>query len=201
MRGSTPRRWWGLAARTRHGAAGRPRWARVALTLGLLASLAGAAAPGGALFEVRAPEGMVTGRVRLEAVTRDAGVAFVRWQAEDWSRTTGRPFELSLDVGPAPREKTVVALALDRDRRPLYRIETLLNPGGRRLALQFLAPLDGQHVAGATSVLVRAAAGRRHARVRGARRGRTQFSAGRGRETCGTHGSISRIRPPSSRPA
>ncbi len=101
---------------------------------------------------------MVTGRVRLEAVTRDADVAFVKWQAEDWSRTTARPFELLLDVGPLPREKTVVALALDRDRRPLYRLETLLNPGGRRLALQFLAPLDGQHAAGLTSVLVRAAA-------------------------------------------
>jgi VWFA-related protein len=124
----------------------------------LLAGLAGRAAPDTALFEVRAPEGMVTGRVRLEAVTRDAEVAFVKWQSEDWSRTTGRPFQLLLDVGPLPREKTVVAVALDHDRRPLYRTETLLNPGGRRLALQFLAPLDGQHVLGMTSVLVHAVA-------------------------------------------
>lgn len=157
MRGSTPRKWWDLSARTRHEAAGRPG-CRATLAFGLLAALAGRAAPDTTLFEVRAPGGMVTGRVRLEAVTRDAEVAFVKWQAEDWSRTTRRPFELLLDVGPLPREKTVVALALDRDRRPLYRTETLLNPGGRRLALQFLAPLDGQRVSGATSVLVHAVA-------------------------------------------
>jgi VWFA-related protein len=101
---------------------------------------------------------MVTGRVRLQAVTRDGEVAFVKWSIEDWSRTSARPFEFFLDVGPVPREKTVVALALDRDRRPLYRVETLLNAGGRRLVLQFLAPLDGQRVSGPMTVLVRAVA-------------------------------------------
>ena len=114
--------------------------------------------PGGTLFEVRAPEGMVTGRVRLQATTHDAEVAFVKWQLEDWSRTTSRPFEFFLDVGPLPQEKTVVALALDRDRRPLYRVETLLNAGGRRLTLQFLAPLDGQRISGPVTALVRAVA-------------------------------------------
>ncbi len=114
--------------------------------------------PGGTLFEVRAPEGMVTGRVRLQAVTRDGEVAFVKWLTGDWSRTSSRPFEFFLDVGPLPQEKTVVALALDRDRRPLYRVETLLNAGGRRLTLQFLAPLDGQHVSGPVTALVRAVA-------------------------------------------
>jgi VWFA-related protein len=124
----------------------------------VLASLTGRAVPGETLFEVRAPEGMVTGRVRLQALTRDGEVAFVKWQTEDWSRTTSRPFELFLDVGPVPQERTVVALALDRDRGPLYRVETLLNAGGRRLTLQFLAPLDGQHVSGPVTALVRAVA-------------------------------------------
>jgi VWFA-related protein len=107
---------------------------------------------------VHAPEGMVTGKVRLQAVTRDVAVAFVKWQIEDWSRTTARPFELFLDVGPLPHEKNVVALALDRDRSPLYRVETLLNAGGRRLTLQFLAPLDGQRASGPAAALVRAVA-------------------------------------------
>ena len=129
--------------------------ARVVLALGVLASLTGRAAPGETHFEVRAPEGMITGRVRLQAVTRDGEVAFVKWQIEDWSRTTSRPFEFFLDVGPVPQEKNVVALALDRDRRPLFRVETLLNAGGRRLTLQFLAPLDGQRVSGPVTVLVR----------------------------------------------
>jgi VWFA-related protein len=124
----------------------------------VLASLTGRAAPRETLFEVRAPEGMVSGQVRLQAVTRDGEVAFVKWQLEDWSRTTSRPFELFLDMGPVPQEKTVVALALDRDRRPLYRVETLLNAGGRRLTLQFLAPLDGQQVSGPVTALVRAVA-------------------------------------------
>ncbi|MCM3878067.1 MAG: VWA domain-containing protein [Thermoanaerobaculia bacterium] len=107
---------------------------------------------------MRAPGGMLTGRVRLEAVARDPGVATVRWQAGDRSRTTGKPFEFFLDAGPVPEERTVIVTALDRDRRPLYSVETLLNPGGRRIALRFVAPLDGQGVTGATTVLVRAAA-------------------------------------------
>ncbi len=110
------------------------------------------------MFEVRVPEGMVRGRVRLEAMARDKSVVFVRWQAGDRSRTSGTPFEFFLDAGPVPEEKTVIATALDRDHRPLYRVETLLNPGGRRIALQFVVPLDGQSVKGATTVLVRAAA-------------------------------------------
>jgi len=101
---------------------------------------------------------MITGRVRLEAVARDSGVAAVRWQAGDRSRTTGKPFEFFFEAGPVPEEKTVIATALDRDRRPLYRIETLLNAGGRRIALSFVAPLDGQSVSGTASVFVRAAA-------------------------------------------
>jgi len=56
----------------------------------VLASLTGRAAPGETLFEARAPEGMITGRVRLQAVTRDGEVAFVKWQIEDWSRSASR---------------------------------------------------------------------------------------------------------------
>ena len=107
---------------------------------------------------MRAPEGMITGRVRLEAMARDPGIATVRWQAGDRSRTSSRPFEFFLDAGPVPEERIVIATALDRERRPLYRVETLLNPGGRRIVLEFVAPLDGQSVSGATSVFLRAVA-------------------------------------------
>ncbi len=106
----------------------------------------------------------------------------MKWQIEDWSRTTSRPFEFFLDVGPVPQEKTVVALALDRDRRPLYRVETLLNAGGRRLTLQFLSPLDGQRVSGPVTALVRAVAPRGGLAGFGhARRGWTRHPAGRRR--------------------
>src|SRR5512143_3671327 len=110
MSGSILPRWWGPAALGRNGAGGRSAQAPAVLALAGLAALAGGAATGGTLFEVRAPEGMVTGRVRLQAVTRDGEVAFVKWLIEDWSRTSSRPFEFFLDVGPVPREKTVVAL-------------------------------------------------------------------------------------------
>lgn len=101
---------------------------------------------------------MITGRVRLQAAARDPGVAFVRWQTGDRSRTSGAPFEFFVDAGPVPEEKTVIATALDRDRRSLYRVETVLNPGGRRIDLQFVSPLDGQTLSGPSSVLVRAEA-------------------------------------------
>ncbi len=129
---------------------------RAFLFVGLVAALARGAVPDEVLFEVKAPNGMVTGRVRLEAVVRDPAVAAVRWQVGDRSRTSAAPFEFFVDAGAVPDEKIVTATALDLGRRPLYRVETLLNPGGRRITLQFVAPLDGQTVSGPTPVLLHA---------------------------------------------
>ncbi len=142
---------------------GRPRLTRAALpavaALAILAALApGAEQPAEPVFSVVAPARMVTGRVRLEAEARDARVASVRWEVDDWARTTPRPFALEFDLGPLPREATVTAVALDAARQVLYRQEAVLNPGGRRLVLEILSPLDGQHASGPTPVLVRAAA-------------------------------------------
>ncbi|MGA7991061.1 MAG: VWA domain-containing protein, partial [Thermoanaerobaculia bacterium] len=94
----------------------------------------------------------------LEADARDPRVESVRWEVDDWARTTPRPFALEFDLGPLPRETTVTAAALDGQRQILYRQRAILNPGGRRLALEFLSPLDGQRVSGRTPVLVRASA-------------------------------------------
>jgi VWFA-related protein len=101
---------------------------------------------------------MVTGRVRLEADARDPRVENVRWEVDDWARTTARPFALEFDLGPVPRETTVTAAALDGQRQVLYRQQAVLNPGGRRLTLEILSPLDGQRASGPTPVLVRASA-------------------------------------------
>jgi VWFA-related protein len=98
---------------------------------------------------------MVTGRVRLEADARDPRVERVRWEVDDWARTTARPFALEFDLGPIPRETTVTAAALDGQRQVLYRLQAVLNPGGRRLILEVLSPLDGQRASGPTPVLVR----------------------------------------------
>ena len=182
MRGSILRRWWVLAAPLAPVAPGASRASagRSRRRPPPRASWHGAAAPDAALFEVRAPGGMITGRVRLEAVSRDPEIGFVRWQAGDRSRTSGKPFEFFLDAGPVPEEKIVIATALDRERRPLYRIETLLNPGGRRIALQFVdaARRTGRDGCRARP-RARVAAGRRGSRVRRARRGRPERRAGR----------------------
>jgi VWFA-related protein len=138
----------------------RPRLTRAAgLALAALTALAAAAGDrAGPSFTVAAPEGMATGRVRLEAVARDARVESVRWEVDDWARTTPRPFALEFDLGPVPREATVTAIALDAARQALYRRQAVLNPGGRRLVLEFLSPLDGEKASGPTEVLVRASA-------------------------------------------
>jgi VWFA-related protein len=108
-------------------------------------------------FRVEVPDGMSVGRVALRAAAVDPRVAAVSWTVDDTTRTLPPPFTLVLDVGPVPQEKRVLALAVDRGRKPLYRQEVVLNPGERALHLQILSPLDGEHVAGPVTVLVRAA--------------------------------------------
>jgi len=112
----------------------------------------------GTLFSVSVPREMVTGEVVLTAVASDSAVRAVKWTVGDWSRVTPPPFHLSFDAGPVPFERRVLAVALDKDRRPLYRREAVLNPGGRGLGLEFLRPLDGQRARGPVEVDVHAAA-------------------------------------------
>lgn len=112
----------------------------------------------GALFSVSVPREMVTGEVVLTAVASDSAVRAVKWTVGDWSRVTPPPFHLSFDAGPVPFERRVLAVALDKDRRPLYRREAVLNPGGRGLRLEFLRPVDGQRARGPVEVELRAAA-------------------------------------------
>lgn len=113
------------------------------------------ASPGaGPLFSVSVPREMVTGEVVLAAVVGDANVSAVRWTVDGWSRVTPPPFRLSFDAGPVPYPRRVLAVALDRDRRPLYRREATLNPGARGFAVDFLSPADGQRVSGRVDVLL-----------------------------------------------
>ncbi|MBI5440190.1 MAG: VWA domain-containing protein [Deltaproteobacteria bacterium] len=108
--------------------------------------------PGMGLFSVSVPREMVTGPVLIRARTEDESIRTVRWTVDDWSRNTPAPFELAFDAGPVPYERRVLAVALDKDRRPLYRREAILNPGGRRLELEFRRPVDGQRTFGAVPV-------------------------------------------------
>jgi VWFA-related protein len=89
-----------------------------------------------------------------------AGVAFAGFTAlaAGAARPPAPAFALEFDLGPVPRETTVTAAALDGQRQVLYRQQAVLNPGGRRLALEILSPLDGQRASGPTPVLVHASA-------------------------------------------
>ena len=133
-----------------------PRMSRAALSLASLVLLAAAGASAPA-FRLQVPEGMSVGRVALRAEAADPRVAAVSWTVEDTTRTLPSPFTLVLDVGPVPQEKRVLAVALDRDRKALYRKEAVLNPGERALHLEILSPLEGERVSGPVTVLVRAA--------------------------------------------
>ena len=104
--------------------------------------------PGVPPFSLAVPREMVTGPVEVRAVAGDGKVKAVKWTVDDWSRVTPPPFLLSFDAGPVPYERRVVAVALDADRRPLYRREAVLNPGARGLSLEFHSPVDGQSVSG-----------------------------------------------------
>jgi len=126
--------------------------------LGIALSTGLASIPAAPVFSLSVPDRMVTGRVLLQARTQDANVESVKWQVDDVSRVTPKPFDFVLDLGPLPREKTVTAVALDRERHPLYRQEAVLNPGGRHLALEILSPVPGQRAVGHVPVLVRVAA-------------------------------------------
>jgi len=119
-----------------------PRMSRAALSLASLVLLAAAGASAPA-FRLQVPEGMSVGRVALRAEAADPRVAAVSWTVEDTTRTLPSPFTLVLDVGPVPQEKRVLAVALDRDRKALYRKEAVLNPGERALYLEILSPLEG----------------------------------------------------------
>jgi Ca-activated chloride channel homolog len=133
-----------------------PRMSSSVLSLASLVLLAAAGAPAPA-FRLQVPDGMAVGRVALRAETADPRVASVSWTVDDTTRTLPPPFTLVLDVGPVPQEKRVLAVALDRDRKALYRKEVILNPGERALHLEILSPLEGERVSGSVTVLVRSA--------------------------------------------
>jgi hypothetical protein len=120
----------------------------VVLAVAVAAALSPGSPAGGPLFSVNVPREMVTGRVEVTAVASDGNVRAVKWTVDDWSRVTPPPFTLSFDAGPVPYERRVLAVALDKDRRPLYRKEAILNPGGRGLALEFHRPVEGERASG-----------------------------------------------------
>jgi VWFA-related protein len=112
-------------------------------------------APESPRFEIVAPDRMVTGNVLLHAEVQDPNVSSVKWVLGDFAKTTPRPFDLTLDVGPVPAQRKIRALALDARRQPLYERVAVLNRGGRGLVIDLVTPVQGERASGPTEVRVR----------------------------------------------
>lgn len=145
----------------------REPFSRLRLILAAGAAAAGALVPGVAapdpaagdrpVFRLLVPSGLTIGRVVLGAEVDDSRVATVVWTVGDVTRRSGPPsFEASFAVGAVPHERTVLAVALDREKNPLYEKEAILNPGERFLGVEILSPFEGQRLSGTVRVLIRA---------------------------------------------
>ena len=99
---------------------------------------------------------LVTGRARVEAETRGAGLARVAFLL-DGQRVFDKaraPFAVELDFGAAPRPRRVTAIAYDSAGAELARDEVLVNGGPHRFALRLLEP--SALLPGATTLPARA---------------------------------------------
>jgi len=109
----------------------------------LAAPSAGEAAAEEASIRLVVPtDRLVTGRARIEAQTRGAGIARVAFLL-DGRRVLDKarpPYGVELDFGAAPRPRRVAAIAFDAAGGELARDETLVNGGPHRFALRLLEP-------------------------------------------------------------
>jgi VWFA-related protein len=108
-------------------------------------------------FRLVVPGGMTTGRVTLRAESDDPRVTTVLWTVGDVTRRAAPPaFEASFEAGAVPHERSILAVAVDSGKNPLYQQEAVLNPGERFLAVEIASPFAGQKVSGEVRVVVRA---------------------------------------------
>lgn len=97
--------------------------------------------------KLRAPVGrLMTGKIRVEALTTGEGVARVQFglNGRPIFSKTRPPFSVELDLGRSPRAHSVTATALDLDKHILARDEILLNTGPHRFAVRLIEPEQGR---------------------------------------------------------
>jgi VWFA-related protein len=92
------------------------------------------------------PPGLVTGKVRLEAMTTGAGIAKVRFDLNGKPiLTKGKPpYSVELNLGDAPKIHTLEAVALGADDKELAEDQILLNTGPHRFSIRLVDPQRGQ---------------------------------------------------------
>lgn len=100
---------------------------------------------------------LVTGKLRVEAEVRGAGVARVAFSLDGRRvlEKSSAPWAVELDLGSAPRPRRLAAVALDALGRTLAGDELVLNGGPHRFAVRLLEP--SRIRAGADRIAARAA--------------------------------------------
>lgn len=90
--------------------------------------------------------GLLTGKVRLEAVAAGEGIARVSF-AVDGKPVLAKvrpPYSVEVDLGNQPRQHTVRALALAADGSELAEDEVVLNVGPHRFEVRLIEPRAGK---------------------------------------------------------
>jgi Ca-activated chloride channel family protein len=92
------------------------------------------------------PPGLITGKVRLEAMTTGQGIAKVRFNLNGKPvLTKGRPpYSVELNLGDAPKIHTLQAVALNASDEKLAEDEILLNTGPHRFSVRLVEPQRGK---------------------------------------------------------
>ena len=95
---------------------------------------------------LRPPEGLHTGRLRVEAATLGEQIHKVRFHLNGRPvlAKTRPPYSVELDLGQAPRRHRLEAVALDVDGSALARDEITLNAGPHSFDVRLLEPQAGK---------------------------------------------------------
>jgi VWFA-related protein len=92
------------------------------------------------------PPGLITGKVRLEAMTTGEGIAKVRFHLNGKPvLTKGKPpYSVELNLGDAPKVHILQAVALNSGDQKLAEDEILLNSGPHRFSVRLVEPQRGK---------------------------------------------------------
>jgi len=92
------------------------------------------------------PPGLITGNVRLEAMTTGDGIAKVRFTLNGKPVLTKArpPYSVELNLGDAPKIHTLQAVALNAANEKVAQDEILLNTGPHRFSVRLVEPQRGK---------------------------------------------------------
>jgi len=92
------------------------------------------------------PPGLITGNVRLEAMTTGEGIAKVRFTLNGKPVLTKArpPYSVELNLGDAPKIHTLQAVALNAANEKVAQDEILLNTGPHRFSVRLVEPQRGK---------------------------------------------------------